>query len=280
MSSVNPTIFLNPSLNVFASLTSNRGGMEKLANASLDEIFGNDSSYTRLANGSYQMTQNGVTTTLSQTSPGGPITMTVQQGGLTQTMTFDVNQISDDTFSTTVQMAGMSQTVVYTVDQNGELSVASADVDGSTMTAAQEQAASEKLMQELNNAISESSKRRKNAGAGGGGAANSSSASGGGSTENIDPYNGGGDGLTLSEGESWFMILAMMMGSIMNEKARELKGLLQDIENAGDEPPFHLTARFNALSQELNFMQSAFMNALNSIGATIKGFLEAGGASR
>jgi hypothetical protein len=278
--SVNPTTFLNPSLNVFANFTSNRGGMEKLASASLDEIFGNDRNYTRLADGSYQTTQNGVTTTLSQAYPGGPITMTVQQGGLTQTMTFDVNQISDDTFSTTVEMAGVSQTVVYSVDQNGQMRVTNADVDGANMTPAQEQAAGEKLMQDLNNAISESSKRRKNAGAGGGGAANSTGSTGGGSAGNIDPYNGGGDSLSLSEGESWFMILAMMMGNVMNEKARELKGLLQDIENAGDEPPFHLTARFNALSQELNFMQSAFMNALNSIGATIKGFLEAGGASR
>jgi hypothetical protein len=86
---------------------------------------------------------------------------------------------------------------------------------------------------------------------------------------------GGSDG-----SGSWFMVLAEGLGTIMNKFAQKMIGLLNEIKNAGDDPPYKLTADFQATSQQLSFMQQAFMTALNALGESIKTSVTAGGAAR
>ena len=79
---------------------------------------------------------------------------------------------------------------------------------------------------------------------------------------------------------SWFLVLAIGMGQIMNKFAERMIKLLNEIKAAGDDPPYALTAEFQATSQQLAFMQQAFMTALNSLGESIKTGVTAGGAAR
>jgi RTX calcium-binding nonapeptide repeat (4 copies) len=95
-----------------------------------------------------------------------------------------------------------------------------------------------------------------------------------------DDYSGlNVDGTNDGSG-SWFLVLAEGMGKIMNTFAKKMIELLNQIEAAGDDPPYELTAKFQATSQQLAFMQQAFMTALNSLGESIKTGVTAGGAAR
>jgi hypothetical protein len=102
-------------------------------------------------------------------------------------------------------------------------------------------------------------------------------------TGSTDPTSLNGSGLDTggSDGsDSWFLVLAEGMGDIMNKFAAKMIKLLNEIKNAGDNPPYKLTADFQATSQQLAFMQQAFMTALNSLGESIKTGVTAGGAAR
>jgi hypothetical protein len=80
--------------------------------------------------------------------------------------------------------------------------------------------------------------------------------------------------------QSWFLALAIGMGTIMNKMGEKMLKLLDKIKDAGDDPPYKLTAEFQATAQMLSFMQQAFMAALNSLGESIKTGVTAGGAAR
>jgi hypothetical protein len=127
-----------------------------------------------------------------------------------------------------------------------------------------------------------STKKKKGGGSATTGAGEAAGASG--NASEAGGANGlNGSGLDVTEGdmsESWFLTLAVGMGTIMNKLAERMVTLLNDIKNAGDDPPYKLTAEFQATAQQLSFMQQAFMAALNSLGESIKTGVTAGGAAR
>jgi hypothetical protein len=146
----------------------------------------------------------------------------------------------------------------------------------------------------LDNAFT-SVKKKKGGGSattGAGAAAGGAGDGGGSSSGSVDGSSGaidGGSGLDGTSGldtsgsdgsDSWFMVLAVAMGTIMNKMAEKMIGLLNKIKAAGDDPPYALTAEFQATAQMLSFMQQAFMTALNSLGESIKTSVTAGGAAR
>jgi uncharacterized protein YukE len=75
-------------------------------------------------------------------------------------------------------------------------------------------------------------------------------------------------------GESWFVQMAIAMGEIIKNRALELKGLLEQIKAAGDDPPQKLAMEFQGKTQEMQFLMNAFSTALNALGDTIKKALE------
>lgn len=246
----------------------------------IDQVFRGNKMYKEVAPDTYvAKLATGETVTVTQPGGKGSDLHVEVRGQHVGTMEFDVGfeQTSSDNFTMDVELpnSGLEMSINYDRGADGQWKVIDVNFEGEKLSPADAEKMANELMQELNNSIADSGKSKKKKPAGGDPSA-SQGAPQTGSTE----AGGGGGGINLGEGESWFMLLAIAMGNLMNEKAVGLKDLLRQIEEAGDEPPFALTARFNALSQELNFMQSAFMNALNSIGATIKGFVEAGGASR
>jgi RTX calcium-binding nonapeptide repeat (4 copies) len=140
-------------------------------------------------------------------------------------------------------------------------------------------------------------KKGQGGAAGGGGSASAGGADGGGSASGAGDGLGGADGTSGSSGlstggtsgldttdtdmrGSWFLVLAIGMGTIMNNMAKRMIELLNEIKAAGDNPPYKLTAEFQATAQMLSFMQQAFMAALNSLGESIKTGVTAGGAAR
>lgn len=128
--------------------------------------------------------------------------------------------------------------------------------------------------------------KMKKKGAHGNTSASGASGSATGSAEADTAVDGSSDGYSglnvdgANEATSWFLVLAEGMGKIMNKFAEKMIDLLNQIEAAGDDPPYELTAKFQATSQQLAFMQQAFMTALNSLGESIKTGVTAGGAAR
>jgi RTX calcium-binding nonapeptide repeat (4 copies) len=140
-------------------------------------------------------------------------------------------------------------------------------------------------------------KKGQSGAAGGGGAAGADGSAGGTSgasgSSGDGSIDGSGSSSGLSTGDSsgldttdtdmrgsWFLVLAIGMGTIMNNMAKRMIELLNEIKAAGDNPPYKLTAEFQATAQMLSFMQQAFMAALNSLGESIKTGVTAGGAAR
>jgi hypothetical protein len=109
---------------------------------------------------------------------------------------------------------------------------------------------------------------------------------GGGAVSGGSELGGGGDASGLDTGgsgdmsSSWFLTLAVGMGTILNKIAEKMIGLLNEIKAAGDDPPYRLTAEFQATAQTLSYMQQSFMTALNALGESIKTGVTAGGANR
>jgi hypothetical protein len=148
------------------------------------------------------------------------------------------------------------------------------------------------LLDGLDNAFTSVKKKKgggsatTGAGAAAGGAGEGMSGSVDGSSSGAIDGGSGLDGTSgldtnVSDGsDSWFMVLAVAMGTIMNKMAEKMIGLLNKIKAAGDDPPYALTAEFQATAQMLSFMQQAFMTALNSLGESIKTSVTAGGAAR
>jgi hypothetical protein len=269
-------VMRNFALYVLPNLNSNAR-----ADAGIDELFKGSADFKEVGNNRYvrPMADGGSIVVTQPDGKGGELH--VERSGRyfgTTEYTVDLSKLSYDNLGAEITLgeSDVSMDVNFDRDVQGNWRAIDVNVDAPQMSAADIEKAGAELMQELNDSIAETGKNKRKKGAGADGTSTSTAAPQTGGTE----ANSGGGGIDLGEGESWFMLLAIAMGNVMNEKATGLKDLLKQIEDAGDEPPFALTARFNALSQELNFMQSAFMNALNSIGATIKGFLEAGGASR
>jgi RTX calcium-binding nonapeptide repeat (4 copies) len=128
--------------------------------------------------------------------------------------------------------------------------------------------------------------KMKKKGAHGNTSASGASGSATGTADADAAVDGSGDGYSglnvdgANEATSWFLVLAEGMGKIMNKFAEKMIDLLNQIEAAGDDPPYELTAKFQATSQQLAFMQQAFMTALNSLGESIKTGVTAGGAAR
>jgi hypothetical protein len=179
--------------------------------------------------------------------------------------------------------ANKGMTVTITIDPSTG-KVSDVDVEGGSMDSS-ERKALEALIKEgqldgLDIAFS-SSKKKKSGGSSTTGAGDASI--GGGSIDSIDGY-GDASGLdTSGVGDmrgSWFITLAIGMGTVMNKIARNMIRLLNEIKAAGDDPPYKLTAEFQATAQLLSFMQQAFMAALNSLGESIKTGVTAGGAAR
>jgi hypothetical protein len=205
-------------------------------------------------------------------------------------MTFSVSQPDGDgdvflkwTFTSG---ANKGMTVTIPIDPStGKFS--DVDVEGGSMDSS-ERKSLEALIKEgqldgLDSAFS-SVKKKKSGGSSTTGAGDASIGGGGSSsTDSIDGY-GDASGLdTSGVGDmrgSWFITLAIGMGTIMNKIADRMIRLLNEIKAAGDDPPYKLTAEFQATAQMLSFMQQAFMAALNSLGESIKTGVTAGGAAR
>jgi hypothetical protein len=206
-------------------------------------------------------------------------------------MTFTVSQPGGDgdvffkwTF-TSGPNKGM--TVTATIDPNtGKTS--DVDVEGGSMSSSERKSLEDLIkkgqLDGLDNAFSSVKKKK-----GGGSSTSGAGASGAGGAD----FNGGGgwiDGFGDASGldtsgvgdmrGSWFITLAIGMGTIMNKIADRMIKLLNEIKAAGDDPPYKLTAEFQATAQLLSFMQQAFMAALNSLGESIKTGVTAGGAAR
>ncbi len=216
--------------------------------------------------GTWTNSSNGYSVTLTQ--PGG--------AGKPAYMTIEVE---------TGDNKGTKLTTEWQPDGKGKF----VSFDNPNWTADQNKAMSDLMkkgqIEGLDNAFS-SVKKKKGGGSAttGGGAAEASS----GSTEGSGSVSGG-SGLDGTSGldtsgsdgsDSWFMVLAVAMGTIMNKMADKMIGLLNDIKAAGDDPPYKLTAEFQATAQMLSFMQQAFMAALNALGESIKTGVTAGGAAR
>jgi hypothetical protein len=219
--------------------------------------------------------------TWSATTPG--MNFTVSQPGGTST---DVTAKWEFTSGTN---KGMSVTAVIDAKTGKTTDV---DVEGGSMSASDRKSLEDLIkkgqLQGLDEVFS-STKKKKNGsssttGAGEGATASSGSGDGN-STSDLGGVGDSGQasGLNIDGDDmsgSWFLTLAIGMGTIMNTLAEKMVGLLNKIKAAGDDPPYKLTAEFQATSQQLSFMQQAFMAALNALGESIKTGVTAGGAAR
>jgi RTX calcium-binding nonapeptide repeat (4 copies) len=166
------------------------------------------------------------------------------------------------------------------------------DVEGGSLSASDRKSLEDLIkkgqLQGLDEVFS-TTKKKKNGNSSTTGAGEGATASNGSTEGSSDSSLGGvGDsgqasGLNIDGDDmsgSWFLTLAIGMGTIMNTLAEKMVGLLNKIKAAGDDPPYKLTAEFQATSQQLSFMQQAFMAALNALGESIKTGVTAGGAAR
>jgi hypothetical protein len=100
----------------------------------------------------------------------------------------------------------------------------------------------------------------------------------------LEPNTSDGRGQNLSSEDSgdssWFLTLAKIMGKLLNEKADKITDLLDEIKEQGDDPPYELTAQFQAQTQVLSYLQQAFTTAINTLGDVINRSVTAGGAAR
>jgi RTX calcium-binding nonapeptide repeat (4 copies) len=254
---------------------------------------GSNFSLANLLNGTSGVTNSkGV-----YTYKGDGFTMTMSQpGGAGKPFELKVTDTEGDN-------KGVSMTVKFD-PESGEYSI---NIEGGTLSKAD----AAKLNSAMNSGDFESFmldlvmgnklKKKGSSGAGGGAAADTTAGSAGGTggasaTTSSDDGMGstsGASGLSSSGNasgldtsgngdmtSSWFLVLAIGMGTIMNKMADKMIKLLNQIKDAGDNPPYKLTAEFQATAQMLSFMQQAFMTALNSLGESIKTGVTAGGAAR
>ncbi len=233
--------------------------------------------FTQSGPGTYTVTMNGVTCTVSQ--PGGAGT------SISMKYSFSSGTLKGTTMSIELKSDGSHST----------------SFSGGNLTSEQQQSLNqianegiEMLMELITGKPKKKGSGSGGSSAGGSSAGGASAAGGDGGTGGIDAggsidSSGGASGVDGASGldtgggdmsDSWFLVLAIGMGTIMNKLAEKLIDLLNQIKSAGDNPPFQLTAEFQAKSQQLAFMQQAFMNALNSLGESIKTGVQAGGASR
>jgi RTX calcium-binding nonapeptide repeat (4 copies) len=166
------------------------------------------------------------------------------------------------------------------------------DVEGGSMSASDRKSLEDLIkkgqLQGLDEVFS-STKKKKNGSSSTTGAGEGATASSGAAEGSSDSSlsgvgeSGQASGLNIDGDDmsgSWFLTLAIGMGTIMNTLAEKMVSLLNKIKAAGDDPPYKLTAEFQATSQQLSFMQQAFMAALNALGESIKTGVTAGGAAR
>ena len=226
------------------------------------------------AEGTYVSTGKEFTTTVTQ--PGGPGTP------FSTTLTYTSGERDGTTLSYSAGPDGTSKFIAYnnpdfTPEQNKVINDAMKNKGG--------QFDADYLAKQLDLVMGGDSKMKKKGAHGNTSASGASgSATGGGEADAaVDGASDGYSGLNVdgaNEATSWFLVLAEGMGKIMNKFAEKMIDLLNQIEAAGDDPPYELTAKFQATSQQLAFMQQAFMTALNSLGESIKTGVTAGGAAR
>jgi hypothetical protein len=255
-----------------AAATSTANGIAKNANFDIAaSVAKGNSGLTETSKGVYTGSLAGFDVTVTQ--PGGagtPISMKmIPSSGALKGATIDITLNPDK--SSTINVSGGS----LTADQSKAIN----------------DLVNKMQLEGLDNAFTSVKKKKgggsatTGAGAAAGGAGEGMSGSVDGSSGAIDGGSGldGTSGLdtNVSDGsDSWFMVLAVAMGTIMNKMAEKMIGLLNKIKAAGDDPPYALTAEFQATAQMLSFMQQAFMTALNSLGESIKTSVTAGGAAR
>jgi RTX calcium-binding nonapeptide repeat (4 copies) len=256
-----------------AAATTTANGIAKNANFDIAaSVAKGNSGLTETSTGVYTGSLGGFNVTVTQ--PGGagtPISMkmTASDGAL------------------------KGATIAITLNPDKSSTI---NVSGGSLTAEQSKSINDLVnkmqLDGLDNAFASVKKKKgggsasTGAGAAAGGAADASAGSG--SVDGSGSVSGGSglDGTsgldtTGSDGsDSWFMVLAVAMGTIMNKMAEKMIGLLNDIKAAGDNPPYALTSEFQATAQMLSFMQQAFMAALNALGESIKTSVTAGGAAR
>jgi hypothetical protein len=220
----------------------------------------------------------------TQTSPG---VWTAQGDGTTTTMT-QPGGAGAPIYNTLTSTSGVSKGGVTVTEIKPDGSTKFVSYNNPNLTAVQNKAMNDLLdkglLDGLDNAFTSVKKKK-----GGGSATTGAGAAAGGPGEGMSGSIDGASGLdgtsgldtNVSDGsDSWFMVLAVAMGTIMNKMAEKMIGLLNKIKAAGDDPPYALTAEFQATAQMLSFMQQAFMTALNSLGESIKTSVTAGGAAR
>jgi RTX calcium-binding nonapeptide repeat (4 copies) len=255
-----------------AAATSTANGIAKNANFDIAaSVAKGNSGLTETSTGVYTGSLGGFNVTVTQ--PGGagtPISMKMTpSSGALKDATIDITLNPDK--SSTINVSGGSLTAEQTKSINDLVN--KMQLDG------------------LDNAFT-SVKKKKGGGSATTGAGAAAGGAGEGMSGSVDGSSGaidGGSGLDGTSGldtsgsdgsDSWFMVLAVAMGTIMNKMAEKMIGLLNKIKAAGDDPPYALTAEFQATAQMLSFMQQAFMTALNSLGESIKTSVTAGGAAR
>lgn len=251
-----------------AAATSTANGIAKDAKFDIAAaVARGNSGLTESSPGVYTGTLGGFNVTVTQ--PGGAGTpmnfkMTVPSGTL-KGATIDITLNADSSY--TVKTSGGN----LTADQHKSLN----------------QIANEGIEMLMEMTTGKSKKK----GSGSGSSPATSSTGGGSDASGIDAGGmldstsgaGGASGLDTSGGDmsdSWFLVLAKGMGTIMNNLAEKMVDLLNKIKAAGDDPPFKLTAEFQAKSQQLAYMQQAFATAMNALGEAIKTGVQAGGAAR
>jgi hypothetical protein len=256
-----------------AAATSTANGIAKNANFDIAaSVAKGNSGLTETSKGVYTGSLAGFNVTVTQ--PGGagtPVNVKmIPSSGALKGATIDITLNPDK--SSTVNVSGGS----LTADQSKAINdlVNKMQLDG------------------LDNAFTSVKKKKGGGSATTGAGAAAGGAGDGGGSGSVDGSSGaidGGSGLDGTSGldtsgsdgsDSWFMVLAVAMGTIMNKMAEKMIGLLNKIKAAGDDPPYALTAEFQATAQMLSFMQQAFMTALNSLGESIKTSVTAGGAAR
>jgi RTX calcium-binding nonapeptide repeat (4 copies) len=238
----------------------------------LDRVMGSSlaitAGYTKNADGTYTKVEAGQTVTWSQ--PGGagsPISIRYEDTAGPDKGTVKVVQMTAD---------GKGDVPYYnnpmlSAEQNETIRKSLTDGD---------------YMAKMLDLVMGGDSKMKKKGAHGNTSASGASGSATGSAEADGAVEGSSDGYSglnvdgAGEATSWFLVLAEGMGKIMNKFAEKMIDLLNQIEAAGDDPPYELTAKFQATSQQLAFMQQAFMTALNSLGESIKTGVTAGGAAR
>jgi uncharacterized protein YukE len=202
----------------------------------------------------------------SQTMPDGMTVYITQPSG-----------VGDDIYITVTDPAKGMATTFHAGDVNGTLVVKDIDTQGRGSVGGMNAAQLEEFITEMFLSTEHNGpggKKRK-----GNGQANSQ---GSGATGSAGGVGGSGmvEGGVLNpaewsgDGESWFVLMAIAMGEIIKQRALELKGLLEQIKAAGDDPPQKLAMEFQGKTQEMQFLMNAFSTALNAIGDTIKKALE------